>query len=162
MTIEALQRFVDRIETAFREDDVDVDGKHAEARNVGVLSEQYRAIARGDLDAAADLFHNDVELEITGPPAVPVLGRWWGRADVMDAVRRNFGMLESQAPEVRSVVAQGDVVVVVAHERGRIRTTGAPYSLHWVQVVTFRDGKVARVHEIVDGHAIGEPSGIET
>jgi ketosteroid isomerase-like protein len=137
------------------EDDADAGGKLAEARNVGLLREQYRAIARGDLDAAADLFHDDVEFEITGPPAIPVLGLWRGRADVMDAVRRNFGMLDSQAPEVRSVVAQGDVVAVVAHERGRIRTTGAPYALHWVQIVTFRDGKVARVHEIVDGHAIG-------
>jgi len=156
MTIEALQRFVDGIETAFREDDADVEGKHAEMRNVGILREQYRAIARGDLDAAADLFHDDVDFEITGPPSIPCVGRWRGKAEVKDAIRRNFGMLDSQAPEIQSVVAQGDVVVIIAHERGRIRTSGVTYALHWVQVVTLRGGRIARVHEIVDGYAIGE------
>ena len=46
------------------------------------------------------------------------------------------------------------MVVVVAHEQGRIRATDSPYSIHWVQVATFRDGKLARLREIVDGYAI--------
>jgi len=52
------------------------------------------------------------------------------------------------------VVAQGDFVVIVPHEQGRFRATSAPCSVHWVHVVTRRDGKIARLREIVDGYAI--------
>ena len=47
-------------------------------------------------------------------------------------------------------MAQGDVVVVVAHERGRFRATGRPYETHWVQIFTFRDGQLARFVQICD------------
>jgi uncharacterized protein len=154
MTSKPLERFIDGIDQAFREGDAQVDGKLAEAQNVSLLREQYLALARGDFDAAVDLFHDDVDFEITGPPAVPFLGRWRGRPEVGEAMRRNFAMVEGQEPEVHAIIAQGDTVVVVAHERGRIRATGSPYSLHWVHVCTFRDGKVVRFREIVDGYAI--------
>jgi uncharacterized protein len=154
MALDVLQRFITDLDTAFRDGDDDVDVKQAETRNVNLLREQYEALARGDLDAAADQYHDDVELEITGPPSVPFLGSWRGRSDVKDAARRNFAMLDAQSPELHSVVAQGDTVVVVAHERGRLRATGVPYSIHWVHIITFRDGKVLRMREIVDGYAI--------
>ena len=47
-------------------------------------------------------------------------------------------------------MAQGDVVVVVARERGRFRETGRPYETHWVQIFTFRDGRLARFVQICD------------
>lgn len=154
MSFEALQRFVDGIDPAFRDGDAEVDGKHAEACNVDLLREQYQALSSGDLDAAVDMFHEEVELEITGPPTIPFLGRWRGRPAVKEAMLRNFAMLDAQAPEVHSVVAQGDLVVVIGHEQGRIRATDSPYSVHWVHIVTFRDGKIVRFREIVDGYAM--------
>src|SRR4051812_11547836 len=107
MALNPLERFIDEIDLAFREGDAQVDGKLAEARNVGLLREQYLALARGDFDAAIDLFHDDVEFEISGPPAVPFLGRWRGRPAVGEAMRRNFAMVEDQEPEVHAIIAQG-------------------------------------------------------
>lgn len=154
MIPESLASFIDRIDHAFREGDAEVHGKRAEEENVRLLQEQYRALARGDFDAAIGLYDDDVELEITGPPAIPFLGRWRGRDDVADAVRQNFGMVEDQQPEIHSVVAQGDSIIVIARERGRFRPAGRPYELHWVQLFVFRDGKVIRIREIVDGHSL--------
>jgi ketosteroid isomerase-like protein len=132
-----------------------VDTKPTEAQNVGLLRECYLALSWGDIEGAvALLLHDDIDLEITGPPAVPFLGRWRGRKEVGEAMRRNFGMLDEQEPEIHSIIAQGDTVVIVAHERGRMRATGIPYASHWVLVCTFRDGKIVRFHEIVDGYAI--------
>ena len=150
-----LEQFIDSIDPAFRAGDVLVHTKAAEARNVEVLREGMRALATGDFEGAvALLFHDDIDLEITGPPAVPFLGRWRGRTEAGEAIRRNFAMLEGQEPEIRSIIAQGDTVVIVAHERGRMRETGSPYASHFVQVATFRGGKIVRFHEIVDGYAI--------
>jgi hypothetical protein len=64
--------------------------------------------------------------------------------------------IENQEPEIRSVVAQGDVVVIVAHERGRFRDSRRPYALHWVQMFMFRDGRVARFRQICDSTAMLE------
>jgi ketosteroid isomerase-like protein len=62
----------------------------------------------------------------------------------------------TKSPRVRSVVAQGDVVVIVAHERGRFRKSGLPYTLHWVQIFTFPDGRVVRFRQICDSAAMLE------
>jgi ketosteroid isomerase-like protein len=67
-------------------------------------------------------------------------------------------MVEDQRPEIRSVTAQGDTVVVIAHERGRVRETGSPYALHWVQLFQFRDGRIARVLEVIDGYSLEDRS----
>ncbi|HWE35837.1 MAG TPA: nuclear transport factor 2 family protein [Isosphaeraceae bacterium] len=162
MQPEAVRGFIDRLEGAFREGDPLVDGKGAEAENVRRIQDQYRAIARGDFAAVLDLLHEEVDFEISGPPGVPFVGRWRGRDEVAAAVRGNFAMVEDQWPEVRAVIAQGDTVVIVAHEHGRFRAdeggNGTDYALHWVQVFTFRDEKVARFHEIIDGYAIGLPA----
>jgi ketosteroid isomerase-like protein len=57
---------------------------------------------------------------------------------------------------VRSVTAQGDTVVVFGHERGRVRETGAPYAVLWVQLFQFREGRIGRVVEVVDGYALAD------
>jgi ketosteroid isomerase-like protein len=62
--------------------------------------------------------------------------------------------VEEQQPEILAVVAQGAVVVVTARERGRYRATGRSYDLHWVQLFTFRQGKVVRVREVFDSAAM--------
>jgi uncharacterized protein len=54
------------------------------------------------------------------------------------------------------VVAQGDIVVIVAHDRGTFRDSRRPYALHWVQIFTLRDGHVARFRQICDSAAMLE------
>jgi ketosteroid isomerase-like protein len=150
-------QFIERLRHAFEEDDADSRSKAAEAENVRRVQEQYRAIARGDFPAFLDTLAEDVEMEFVGSPRVPFAGRWRGRDQAARAVRENFAQVEDQHPEVHSVVAQGDTVVIVAHERGRFRNSGQPYEVHWVQIFTFRDGKIARFRQICDSAAILDP-----
>jgi uncharacterized protein len=152
-----VQQFIDRLHLAFGEDDDNAALKLVESINVGRVQEQYRAIARGDFAAFLDTLADDVEMEFVGPSHVPFAGRWRGRDQAGEAVRNNFAQVEDQQPEIQSVVAQGDIVVVVAFERGRFRQTGRQYQLHWVQIFTFRDGKVARFRQICDSAAMLDP-----
>jgi ketosteroid isomerase-like protein len=149
----ALQ-FIDRVQEAFLEGDPDVTTKSMEADNVRCLQRQYQAIVAGDFAAALDLFTDDVELEIVGPPEMPFAGMWRGREAVGAALRRNFSLVADQQPEIHSVTAQGDTVVVVARERGTYVPTGRGYDLHWVQLFQFRDGRMARVREFADSAAL--------
>jgi ketosteroid isomerase-like protein len=152
----AIEQMINRLRHAFEEGDPEAPAKQTEAANVEQVQDQYRALARGDFPAFVEKLADDVELEIVGPPEVPFVGRWRGRATVAEAVRTNFALLEDQRPEIQSVVAQGDTVVLVAREQGRYRPTGRAYDLHWVQLFTFRDGKVSRVREFFDSAAMVE------
>ena len=125
-------RFIDRLQTAFREGDENAAGKTVEAENVRVIEEVFRAIARKDLDALGGLLAEDVTFETVGPGGGPMAARAEGRGRVVEAARGNFAQVEEQRPEILSVVAQGDTVAVLGRERGRFRLTGREYELHRV------------------------------
>src|SRR3954447_16933339 len=140
--------FIERLDHAFQEGDPRATEKTTEKDNVKLLQEQYRAVVRGDVAAFAAALADDIELDIFGGPDLPFAGSWKGREEVLKAVARNFSLLEDQRPEVESVVAQGDTVVVFARERGRFKATGREYEIRWAQWFTFRDGLVSRVREL--------------
>jgi uncharacterized protein len=143
-------RFIDRLEGAFRADDARSANKEVEAANVRRLQEQYRAILRGDFAFVSDSMADDIDMEMIGPPNLPLVGHWHGRQEVAEAVRNNFAQLENQDPEVLAVVAQGDIVVLFARETGVYRPTGKRYAIHWVQLFTFANGKISRFRGIYD------------
>lgn len=149
-------RFVDHLHRAFHDGDRHAATKTEEAENVRLLCEQYRAIGRGDYAAALDLMADDMVLEITGPPGHPFVGRAAGRAEVGAALGRNFALVGEQQIDVLSLVAQGDTVVVVGQERGRYQPSGEPYSVRWVQIFVFRDGKLQVMREVF---GVGESRG---
>jgi ketosteroid isomerase-like protein len=148
VSLEAITAFIDGLPSAFRAGDPAADAKADEEANVRRVQELYRAIGRGDLAAFGSQLADEVELEIVGPAAIPFNGRWAGRDAVVAAVRDNFGKIEWQRPDLHTVAAQGDTVVAAARERGRVRGAARDYDMHWVQVYTFRDGRIVRMRQI--------------
>ena len=156
MSPDAVSAFTERLYLAFLEGDAEVPNKRAEEVNVRRLQDQYRSLAKGDYKEVVGQMTDDVDMEIVGPPAMPFVGHWQGREQVEEALRRNFAQVEDQRPEILSVTAQGDTVVVIARERGRFKPTGRPYDLHWVQVFTFRGGRVCQFKQIADSGSLLE------
>lgn len=145
---EQLDRFLDGIDPALR---AGSQGplKEADARGLDLVYEAFRVIGAGDFTALAALLHHEIELEIIGPPSVPFLGVWSGRETVAEAVRRNFEMLDAQAPEVVSMSVQNGNVVVILREQGRYIATDVAYSVRCAQVFTLADGLVRHIREII-------------
>src|SRR5262245_34048739 len=108
---DALTRFIQRLHDAFREGDARADEKHDELANVQLLQRQYQAIGAGDFATALGLMADDIEMEIVGPPDLPMSGCWKGLPDVSAALARNFSLVTDQQPEIQSLTAQGDTVV---------------------------------------------------
>jgi ketosteroid isomerase-like protein len=143
-------RFIDQLESAFHAGDPESSRKSCETNNVKRLVEQYQAIARGDFQAAIDVWDDEIDFEMIGPPDLFLSGRWRGKQQAAEAVARNFAALEDQEAEVQTVVAQGDTIVVFAREKGKIRATGKTYDCHWVQFFTFANEKVTRFRSLTD------------
>lgn len=118
------------------------------ASHIEVVAAQIDAIGRGDLGAVFADAHPDIELEIFAPPEFPWLRKARGLDELRRAVETNFGSVQDQRPEISSVVAQGDTVVLLGRERGTIRETGAAYDVEFVQRFTFREGRLAALRII--------------
>lgn len=143
------ENFIRSIHPAFIANDDRHAEKEAEAVNVERLRAFYEAAERRDFQGFADSLTDDVESEIIGPSWLPFHRKLSGKAEVLEGVPKNFSHLEDQSPVVTSVVSQGNEVVVFGHETGRFRESGDRYALHFVQRYTFRDGRIARVFQII-------------
>ena len=106
------------------------------------------AIARNDYAAALASVHDDIELDIFAPPEFSWMRRARGIREFQQAIEHNFGAVTDQRPEITTIVAQGDVVVLIGREQGRVRDTGHEYDMEFVERFTFRDSRLAAVRII--------------
>jgi ketosteroid isomerase-like protein len=120
-------------------------GDGREQAHIQAVREQIDAIARGDVAAVFASAHDDVQLDIYAPPEFHWVRHANGSDAIRDAIEKNFGSVEEQAPEILNVVAQGDTVVLIGREHGIIRATGERYDIQFVEKFSFRDGRLAAV-----------------
>lgn len=154
MSPEAVTAFTERLYLAFLEGDPEVPSKRTEEANVRRLQAQYLSLAKGDYATLIGQMTDDVDMEIIGPASAPFVGHWQGREQVAEALRRNSAQAAEQQPEVISVTAQGDTVVVVSRERGRFKATGKPYDVHWVQIFTYAGGRLCQFKQVFDSGSL--------
>ena len=136
----SIERLIADVRRVFHAIDPDAAARPVESGNVRRLLEMYAAVVERMTD--------DIVMTITGPPGHPFNGRWVGRTAVLEALGRNFAMVDEQDVQIVSVVAQGETVIVIARERGRYRPSGEPYEGEWAQVFGFRDGRLEAMREI--------------
>jgi uncharacterized protein len=127
----------------------------AEQENVRLVREIYAAFGRGDIPTALAALAEDVEWWEPGPTDILP---WAGLRSGRDGVARFFRVLddteEIEQFEPQEFIAQGDRVVVLGHERCRIKSTGRNYDNQWAMVFTLREGKVAGFRAYHDTAAI--------
>jgi uncharacterized protein len=149
-------RFRDRIFELYREHDPLVESRELERRRIESVQSIYDCIFSGEFSRWDTLCWSDLEMQLLGPASIPITGTWRGLDEILAAMRRNFAWLEQQNVTPQTVVAQGNLVVVVAHEAGIYRLTGASYRLHFVHEFLFEGDRVRRVRQIVDGLQLAE------
>jgi uncharacterized protein len=155
MTIGEERSFLDQLMDLYRAGDPSATDDSPGTQMVRVVQQVYLQIALQDYAAAVALMTDDFEMEIIGPPEIPLVGCWRGRTEVQEALRRNFSLLVDQRPVLIGVATHRDAVVVMGRETGRVVATQRPYSVHWVQWFTLRDGRLCRFLEIFDSDELG-------
>lgn len=109
----------------------------------------------GDLPALFDLFDEEIVWDITPfalPDGLPMLERgvYRGKRDVIDLIRGYVGTWSDYRFEVEELTEIGDSVVLLVHEMGRGRGSGAPMEHRHCLVWTFRDGRIVRGEDYSD------------
>lgn len=143
MSQRTLSEVSEALEPAFEADDPASGAKEREREHVALLARMIDLIAAGRFDRLREHLAPDVTLEIAAPPWVPWVRRAEGVDAVTDAIATNFGAVRDQRPEPLALAAQGDTILVMARESGRLADTGAPYDVVLAQQYTFRDGRLA-------------------
>lgn len=122
-----------------------------EQENAQRARQAYQFFSQGNIDGILDLYADEVEFVFPGPAdIVPMAGTFRGK----DQVRKFFGLvnqnLEFTAFEPREFIPHGDLVIVLGHDRGKVRTTGKTFEEDWVHVATYRDGKLIHWQAFID------------
>jgi uncharacterized protein len=116
----------------------------AENDNLRNVQQMYAAFARGDIATLLDAVADDVDWQWLGPTGLPYAGLRRGRTEVAQFFSAIDQAIEVQQFEPREFIAQNDRVVVLGHERSRVRSTGRTFEQEWAHVYSLRDGKVVR------------------
>ena len=115
----------------------------------------YEAFGRGDVMAAAQEFADDVEWWTA--ESLPDGGTIRGKDAVLEAWSHipNYATEFSVTPD-QIVECGGDMVLVRGHQRITTKETGETYEGPFVQILEFRDGKVARAEFYEDSGKVLE------
>jgi ketosteroid isomerase-like protein len=121
--------------------------KNDSSENEAILQGVYAGLVKGDYEPLHHAAADEIELCICG--FEPLSGKWRGRKEVIEATKANFGRVENQKPVVEGFISGRDCVAVLMHEKGVVCGTGEHYSVRVVQWVTFANGKITKVEQIV-------------
>jgi ketosteroid isomerase-like protein len=124
--------------------------------NKRIVQTIFEAFGRGDIPGVLELVAEDVVWNAPGPSAVPYYGERRG----YEGATRFFAQLgtnvDFESFEPGEFVADGDRVVVLGRERGRVKETGKTFDNEWALAFTIRDGKVTHFHCYENTGAVAE------
>lgn len=115
--------------------------------NIAHARKLYEAFGRGDFASVLSAFASPIDFR-ANYPAGTALEAWAGsrssKESVMAYFSAMFALQDIETWEPRRFFASGDDVVVVGHQRARVKATGRSYEQEWVHMITFKAGLVAR------------------
>ena len=122
--------------------------------NIELVQKIYAAIGRGDIDAVVAMMTDDVEIYVPGPDVIPFTGTFLGADGVVEFFRSIGANADVVAFQPAEFVVDDDHVVVLGSENLTAKSTGRSWSTEWAMVWTIADGKVSRLREFHQTHAI--------
>jgi ketosteroid isomerase-like protein len=114
------------------------------------VQEGYAEFARGDVQTLLGRFADDIEWVIPGSKNNPLTGIYEGRNRVGEFFKLLSDLTEISTFEPREFIAEGDKVVVLGRETGRVKSTGRTFQSDWAMAFTLRNGKIVKFQEYAD------------
>jgi ketosteroid isomerase-like protein len=125
--------------------------------NTDVVRRIYEDWGQGRFDAGSELFDPWVVLVLRGD--FPDAGAYLGPAEIRKYMRSFLRDWDHAAIEGREFIAAGDSVVVGVHQHAAGKGSGAPVSMDYFQIWTFRGGSVIRIESVRERRQALEATG---
>jgi uncharacterized protein len=127
----------------------------SEQDHVEIVQGFYKALFAGDIPATLAMATDDVEVLIFGSSKIPWTGPRRGRHELERNLRMITEALEFQVFQMDEFIVARDSVIILGHERCRVKATSRVVEAHWAQIFTFREGLISRYREYSDTAAWG-------
>jgi uncharacterized protein len=127
--------------------------------NKRVVRTVFEKFGRGDVPGLLEMITEDAEWAAPGPETVSYFGERRGPDGALEFFKNLGTDVEFESFEPGDFIAEGDRVVALGRERGRVRSTGKVFDNAWALVFTVRDGKVAGLRIYENTAAIAEAFG---
>ncbi len=124
--------------------------------NKRVVRSIFEAFGRGDVPGVLANLSEDVTWDAPGPPHVPYFGERRGHGGAVEFFTQLGTNVDFEHFEPRAFVAEGDRVVALGRERGRVKATGRTFDNDWALVFTVSGGKVTALQIYENTAAIAE------
>ena len=118
--------------------------------NLELTQEIFVRFGNADIDAIAELLHDDCVIDFYGPDEIPYAGNYVGKDNCrkfFETVLSNVNVHEFEAEEF---FHQGDRVFVVGRLRLTTKATGGEIKSAFVQIIDCKDGKWIGFKEIMN------------
>jgi uncharacterized protein len=129
----------------------------SEQQNAALVQSLYDAFASGDIAYITSRLAPDVDWIVEGPAVIPYAGKHKGPEQVRQSF---FGPLATGETNrkltMQPLLAQGDQVASIGHYTATVIATGKTYGTAVAHFFTVRDGKVTRLHEVLDSADIAD------
>lgn len=116
----------------------------------------FEAFGRGDVPGVLAQLSEDVTWKAPGPEVVSYFGDRRGHAGATEFFVQLGTNVDFEYFEPGVFVAEGDRVVALGRERGKVKATGKSFDNEWALVFTFADGKVTDFQIYENTSAIAE------
>jgi uncharacterized protein len=128
--------------------------------NRKLIQEMCEAFGRRDWKAGLEPISDDIEWDMSTYGSWPDTGVVHGPAAVQTFFRSYLGTWDDYEIDFDQYLDVGDEVLVIVHDRGRGKGSGALVERHWAQLWTVRDGKVVRFRAYANPQAGLEAAGL--
>ena len=121
-----------------------------EQTNTELIQQAYAAFGRSDVAGLLRLIASDVVWHFPQCAEIPWAGTFRGHEGVVQFLGALAKSADIEAFEPRDFFAQGDTVVVLGHERLRIKSTQRSCEIDWAHSFILRGGVIAEFREYTD------------
>lgn len=122
--------------------------------NVKVVHECYAAFGAGDMARMHATMAPDISWDLPASSVIPFAGHFDGQEGFTRFLVSLGEHADAEAFEPRHFVADGDYVLVLGHERFRVKATGKTWDVQWAHAFTVVSGKITSFREYTDTAAI--------
>jgi ketosteroid isomerase-like protein len=124
--------------------------------NKRIVQSIFEAFGRGDIPGVLDHVAEDAAWNAPGPSAVSYYGERRGHSGATEFFVQLGTNVDFESFEPGAFIAEGDQVVVLGRERGRVKATGKTFDNEWALVFTLGGGKVTRFQCYENTSAVAE------
>ena len=115
-----------------------------------LINQGYKLFAAGDIKGLLELFNKDAEMINPDSDYLPFGGSYHGAKEIAEFFMKLNETSQCTQFEPKSMVQEGDTVVVTGDSSWIARSTGIPYDNPFVHIFKIQDEKVASIRAYYD------------